>query len=47
MYMYLLNSPSLKRFKLSTLTRATVSGQAMPEAQLRAAEEAFRCHSYA
>jgi long-chain acyl-CoA synthetase len=43
MYMYLLNSPHLKRFNLSTLTRATVGGQTMPEAQMRAVEEAFDC----
>jgi long-chain acyl-CoA synthetase len=43
MYMYLLNSPQLGHFDVSTLTRATVGGQTMPEAKMRAVEQAFDC----
>ncbi|SEF14369.1 long-chain acyl-CoA synthetase [Burkholderia sp. WP9] len=43
MYMYLLDSPYLGNFNISTLTRATVGGQTMPEAKMRAVEEVFGC----
>jgi long-chain acyl-CoA synthetase len=43
MYMYLLNHPKLGEYELSTLTRCTVGGQTMPEAKMRAVEEAFGC----
>ena len=43
MYMYMLNSPRLREFNLSSLTRCTVGGQTMPEAKMRQVEEAFGC----
>jgi long-chain acyl-CoA synthetase len=43
MYMYLLNFPRLGEYDLSSLTRATVGGQTMPEAKMRAVEAAFGC----
>jgi long-chain acyl-CoA synthetase len=43
MYMYLLNFPDLGKYDLSSLTRATVGGQTMPEAKMRAVEAAFCC----
>jgi long-chain acyl-CoA synthetase len=43
MYMYLLNFPHLGEYDLSSLTRATVGGQTMPEAKMRAVEAAFGC----
>lgn len=43
MYMYLLNSPRLPDFDLSSLTRCTVGGQTMPEAKMRLVEAALGC----
>jgi len=43
MYLYLLNHPGLGARDLSSLTRCTVGGQTMPEAKMRAVEEAFGC----
>jgi long-chain acyl-CoA synthetase len=43
MYMYLLNFSRLGEYDLSSLTRATVGGQTMPEAKMRAVEAAFGC----
>lgn len=43
MYMYLLNSPRLQDFDLSSLTRCTVGGQTMPEAKMRQVEAALGC----
>ena len=43
MYMYLLNSPRLQDFDLSSLTRCTVGGQTMPEAKMRHVEAALGC----
>ncbi|NDZ18950.1 acyl-CoA synthase [Variovorax sp. WS11] len=43
MYMYLLDYPALREHDVSSLTRCTVGGQTMPEAQMRAAEDALGC----
>ncbi len=43
MYMYLLNSPALPDFDVSSLSRCTVGGQTMPEAKMRQVEAAFGC----
>jgi long-chain acyl-CoA synthetase len=43
MYMYLLNFPRLAEYDLASLKRATVGGQTMPEAKMRAVEAAFGC----
>lgn len=43
MYMYLLNSPLLRDYDVSSLTRCTVGGQTMPEAKMRQVESAFGC----
>jgi len=43
MYAYLLDHPELSKFDLSSLTRCTVGGQAMPEARMRRVEERFGC----
>ncbi|RKE36448.1 long-chain acyl-CoA synthetase [Paraburkholderia sp. BL23I1N1] len=43
MYMYMLDFPQLGEYDLSSLIRATVGGQAMPEAKMRAVEAAFGC----
>jgi long-chain acyl-CoA synthetase len=41
MYMYLLNSPHLDKYDLSSLTRCTVGGQTMPVAKMQQVEERF------
>lgn len=43
MYMYLLDYPPLREHDVSSLTRCTVGGQTMPEAKMRAVEDAFGC----
>ena len=43
MYMYLLNTPDLDRYDLSSLTRCTVGGQTMPVAKMEEVEERFGC----
>jgi len=43
MYMYLLNCPRLREFDLSSLTRCSVGGQALSEANTRRVEQAFGC----
>jgi long-chain acyl-CoA synthetase len=43
MYMYLLNSPELGRYDLSSLTRCTVGGQTMPVAKMQQVEQTFGC----
>jgi long-chain acyl-CoA synthetase len=43
MYMYLLRSPALENYDLSSLTRCTVGGQTMPAAKMREVEERFGC----
>ena len=43
MYMYMLASPDLPKFDLSSLTRCTVGGQTMPVAKMREAEQRFGC----
>ena len=43
MYMYLLGFAGLADHDLSSLTRCTVGGQTMPEAQMRAVEAALDC----
>jgi long-chain acyl-CoA synthetase len=43
MYMYMLASPDLLRFDLSSLTRCAVGGQTMPVAKMREVEERFGC----
>ncbi|MBC8752101.1 MULTISPECIES: class I adenylate-forming enzyme family protein [Paraburkholderia] len=41
MYMYLLNSPHLDRYDLSSLTRCTIGGQTMPLAKMEQVEARF------
>lgn len=43
MYMYMLASPELDRFDLSSLTRCTVGGQTMPKAKMEEVERRFNC----
>lgn len=43
MYMYLLNSPELGKYDLSSLTRCTVGGQTMPAVKMQEVEERFGC----
>jgi len=43
MYIYLLNCPRLREFDLSSLTRCSVGGQALSEANTRRVERAFGC----
>lgn len=43
MYMYLLGSPVLDNYDLSSLTRCTVGGQTMPEAKILQVEETLGC----
>jgi long-chain acyl-CoA synthetase len=41
MYMYLLNSPALAEYDISSLTRCTVGGQTMPPHKMREVESRF------
>lgn len=43
MFLYLLNSPDLGKYDLSSLTRCTVGGQTMPVAKMQEVEERFDC----
>lgn len=43
MYMYLLSCPMLKEYDVSSLTRCTVGGQAMPEPKMLQVEAALGC----
>lgn len=43
MFFYLLNSPALETYDLSSLTRCRVGGQTMPVAKMREVEARFGC----
>jgi long-chain acyl-CoA synthetase len=43
MYLYLLNSPHLEQYDLSSLSRCTVGGQTMPVAKMQEVERRFGC----
>lgn len=43
MYMYMLNTPDLAQYDLSSLRRCTVGGQTMPTTKMQEVEERFGC----